>query len=150
MAFRREDDLGMSAEHGPSVDDEINLLVAGNFGWDPVPGYNESVPMTFDGAIEAAFSTGFPTLAYSGATFIEGTDWGDWDGALVVATLKAQHLHLYFVDATGNVTDGDRYIEDQGRLRSPRMGPDGLLYITTDGGGTSGKVLQVSPILASD
>ncbi len=37
MAFRASDDLGVSAEHGPSVDDEINLLVAGNFGWDPVP-----------------------------------------------------------------------------------------------------------------
>ena len=36
-----------SVEHGPDVDDEINLLVAGgNYGWDPVPGYNESVPMT--------------------------------------------------------------------------------------------------------
>ena len=46
IAFRSSDDLGVSAEHGPSVDDEINLLVAGNFGWDPVPGYTESVPMT--------------------------------------------------------------------------------------------------------
>ena len=36
-----------SVEHGPSTDDEINLLVAGgNYGWDPVPGYNESVSMT--------------------------------------------------------------------------------------------------------
>ena len=34
-----------SVEHGPSKDDEINLLVAGrNYGWDPVPGYNEQVP----------------------------------------------------------------------------------------------------------
>jgi len=34
-------------EHGPSRDDEINLLRSGrNYGWDPVPGYNETVPMT--------------------------------------------------------------------------------------------------------
>ena len=32
-------------EHGPSVDDEINLLTsAGNYGWDPVPGYNQGRP----------------------------------------------------------------------------------------------------------
>ena len=37
MAFRASDDLGVSAEHGPSTDDEVNLLVAGNFGWNPVP-----------------------------------------------------------------------------------------------------------------
>ncbi len=152
MAFRASDDLGVSAEHGPDVDDEINLLVPGNFGWDPVPGYNEAVPMTdtekYPDAVEAIFSTGFPTLAYSGAEFVEGAGWSDWDGALVVATLKAQHLHLYFVDSEGAVTDGGRWIEDRGRLRSPRMGPDGLLYVTTDGSFGNGQVLQVAPILA--
>jgi glucose/arabinose dehydrogenase len=154
MAFRAADDLGMSAEHGPDVDDEINLLVAGNFGWDPVPGYTDTVPMTdtdkYPDAVEAAWSTGDPTLAYSGATFIEGALWQDWDGVLAVATLAATHLHIYFVDAAGNVTDGGRCIEDEGRLRSPRMGPDGLLYVTTDGGGTSGEVLRVSPVLTPD
>lgn len=151
MAFRTGNDpLGMSAEHGPDIDDEINLLVPGNFGWDPGLGYDESVPMTdtdeFPDAIEAAFRTDRPTLAYSGAEFIEGDQWGNWDGVLAVATLKAEHLHIYFVDAEGNVTDGGRFIEDEGRLRSPRMGPDGLLYVTTDGGGSSGEVLRVSPV----
>lgn len=156
MAFRERDGLGMSAEHGPNVDDEVNLLVEGNFGWDPGPGnaYDESVPMTdtdtFPGAVEASFSTGSPTLAYSGAEFISGSRWANWEGALVVATLKAEHLHLYFVDDEGNVTDDSRYVEGRGRLRSPRMGPDGLLYITTDGGGDSGQVLQVTPVVEPD
>lgn len=149
MAFR-SDGLGMSAEHGPSVDDEINLLVPGNFGWDPVPGYDESVPMTdldkFPGAVEAVWSSGSPTLALSGAAFIEGEDWGEWNGALAVATLKAQHLHVYVVDSGGNVTREARVIGDQGRLRSPRLGPDGLLYLTTDGGDGGGKVLRVTPV----
>ena len=143
----------MSAEHGPSVDDEVNLLVAGNFGWDPVPGYDESVPMTdlveFPDAVEAIWSTGSPTLALSGATFIEGSEWGDWDGVLAVATLKATHLHIYFVGSQGEVTGDFRVIEDQGRLRSPRQGPDGLLYITNDGAGSGGEVLRVSPVLST-
>lgn len=151
IAFRGVDELGVSAEHGPSVDDEINLLVSGNFGWDPVPGYNESVPMTdtekYPDAVEAIFSTGSPTLAYSGAEFVAGSGWADWNGALVVATLKAQHLHLYFIDADGNAVDGGRWVEGRGRLRSPRMGPDGLLYITTDGSSGSGQVLRVSPVV---
>lgn len=151
VAFR-SDGLGMSAEHGPDVDDEINLLVAGNFGWDPVPGYNESVPMTdlqkYPDAIEAVWSSGAPTLALSGATFVEGDAWGDWDGVLAVATLKAEHLHIYFVDAQGNVVGEERAIQNEGRLRSARQGPDGLLYITTDGGGNDGKVLRVTPVPA--
>ena len=36
-----------SVEHGPNRDDEVNLLEnGGNYGWDPVPGYDQSVPMT--------------------------------------------------------------------------------------------------------
>ncbi len=149
MAFRA-DGIGISAEHGPSVDDELNLLVAGNFGWDPVPGYNESVPMTdlgkFPDAVPAIWSSGSPTLALAGATFIEGRAWGNWDGVLAVATLKARHLHIYVVDSEGRVTGEERSIGDQGRLRTPRQGPDGLLYITNDGGGGDGKVLRVTPV----
>ncbi|NOQ83863.1 MAG: PQQ-dependent sugar dehydrogenase [Myxococcales bacterium] len=152
MAFRTADDLGVSAEHGPSIDDELNLLVTGNFGWDPVPGYTESVPMTdlvkFPDAVEAIWSTGNPTLAFSGAGFIEGGGWGDWDGVLAVATLKAEHLHIYFINSEGEVTDDFRVIEDEGRLRSPRQGPDGLLYITNDGRNNAGQVLQVTPVLS--
>ena len=151
VAFRSTDDLGVSAEHGPAIDDEINLLEEGNFGWNPVPDYTESVPMTdlaeFPDAVEAIWSSGSPTLALAGATFIEGSAWGDWDGVLAVATLKAMHLHIYFVDAEGVVTNDFRVIEDQGRLRSPRMGPDELLYVTNDGGDASGAVLQVTPSL---
>jgi glucose/arabinose dehydrogenase len=151
MAFR-SDGIGMSAEHGPSIDDEINALVAGNFGWDPVPGYNESVPMTdldkFPDAIEAAWSTGSPTLALGGATFIEGEAWGNWNGVLAVATLKAAHLHVYDVDSEGNVTSRGRFIEDEGRLRTARQGPDGLLYVTTDRHPDGDRVLRVTPVPA--
>jgi len=108
------------------------------------------VPMTFDGAIEAVWSSGSPTLAISGATFIEGRGWGNWNGALAVATLAAQHLHIFFVDAVGNLTDGGRYLEDGVRLRTPRMGPDGLLYITEDVRNGPSRVLRVSPVLTPD
>ena len=125
-------------------------LVAGNFGWDPVPGYTESVPMTdlvaFPDAVEAAWSTGRPTLALCGATFVEGREWGDWDGRLVVATLKAAHLHFYDVDSEGNITNDGRAIEGIGRLRAVAQGPDGRLYITTDRLPNGDRVLVVTPI----
>ena len=41
LALRPGTSQMWSVEHGPALDDEINLLVAGrNYGWDPVPGYN--------------------------------------------------------------------------------------------------------------
>jgi glucose/arabinose dehydrogenase len=96
LAFRASDGLGVSAEHGPDRDDELNRLVRANFGWDPVPGYNQGVPMTdlskFPSAVRAAKSSGTPTVAPSGATFVSGSQWGAWNGKLIVALLKRQAL----------------------------------------------------------
>ena len=69
---QRADGTLWSVEHGPDRDDEVNLLRnGGDYGWNPVPGYNESVPMTDQGLpgkqVEAQWSSGFPTLATSGA-----------------------------------------------------------------------------------
>ena len=141
-----------SVEHGPTVDDEINLLSAGgNYGWDPVPSYNEGVPMTdlvkFPGAVEARWSSGNHTLATSGGIFLEGEDWGEWDGRLAVAALKTQLLRVFEFTADGTfvsqvavpAVDGA-----YGRLRTPMLGPDGALYVTTSNGRGQDKILRVS------
>ena len=77
----RADGSLWSVEHGSDRDDEVNLLVnGGDYGWNPVPGYNESVPMTDPGLpgtqIEAKWSSGYPTVATSGGTFMYGSQWG--------------------------------------------------------------------------
>ena len=152
-----------AVEHGPQVDDEINLLKAGgNYGWDPVledqdpPStlYWEYVPMTdlskFPGAVPAQWSSGHRTLATSGGIFLEGEGWGNWEGMLAVATLKDRQLQLFDFNADGefqsriSVPELD---ETYGRLRSPVMGPDGALYITTSQTSDDSilKVTAVSP-----
>ena len=140
-----------AVEHGPRADDEINLLVAGgNYGWDPVPGYNESVPMTdrvkFPDAVEAKWSSGSPTLAVSGGIFLEGNQWGVWEGRLAVATLRDSRLRLFEFTPEGDfvgqviVSELDR---SYGRLRTPMMGPDGALYVTTSNGGGRDLILRI-------
>ena len=81
LAFRPSDGLPFGVEHGTDRDDEVNVLQAGgNYGWDPVPGYDETQPMTdlvkFPQAVVAKWSSGTPTIAPSGATFVSGTQWG--------------------------------------------------------------------------
>ena len=147
----------VTAEHGPDRDDEINLLIrGGNHGWDPsrggsVGGYDESVPMTdldrFPDAVEALWSTGTPTEAFAGATFLTGQEWGALDGALVVAELKGSRVRAFTLDDDGAVTDTwilEETHQTHGRLRAARQGPDGALYLTTDNG-SDDEVLRVTP-----
>lgn len=143
--------LGVSIEHGSTVDDEVNLLRAGNFGWaPPAQGYNESgVPMTdkvrFPDAIDAIWKSGSPTQAPSGAAFVSGPQWKAWDGSLMVAMLKAQHLKVLAINEQNQVTGEIKLFQSQfGRLRTAVQGPDGLLYLATDSA-TNNQIIRVTP-----
>lgn len=149
LALQGTGDL-WSAEHGPDVDDEINKSVkGGNYGWNPVPGYNESVPMTDSdlpgSQVEAIWSSGSPTWAISGITFLAGKQWGRFDGSLAVAALKDQSLHFFtfadgaFVDLFNVAAFDGTY----GRLRGATVDPGGALYVTTSNG-EDDKILKVT------
>ncbi len=152
LALRPGTSQMWSVEHGPSVDDEINLLVAGrNYGWNPVPGYNESVPMTdfveYPDAVEAKWSSGSATLATSGGIFLEGNQWGVWEGRLAVATLADSKLRLFEFTPDGAFVSQVVVAELDGafgRLRTPILGPDGALYVSTSNGGSSDRILRIA------
>ncbi|HET6260570.1 PQQ-dependent sugar dehydrogenase [Pseudonocardia sp.] len=147
-----------SAEHGPTTDDEVNLLGAGaNYGWDPsqggtVGGYDESVPMTdlqrFPDAVPAAWSSGNPVEAVSGAAFLSGRQWGDLDGVLAVGALRGEKLLLMQLGpggAVANVTIPAPLDGAFGRLRAVRVAPDGALFVSTSNG-TDDRVLRIDPV----
>ncbi len=138
-----------TAEHGPTVDDEVNAIVPGaNYGWDPAQGgsrggYDESVPMTdaerYPDARPAAWSSGRPVEATSGASFLP-------DGRLAVAALRGEKLLLMNVqgDRVADVAIPAELDGTYGRLRAVRTAPDGALLVSTSNGGGD-KVLRVSP-----
>nr|WP_238556404.1 PQQ-dependent sugar dehydrogenase [Dietzia sp. UCD-THP] len=143
-----------SAEHGPDVDDEVNLLAPGaNYGWDPnVNGqYNQNVPMTdttrHPGAVGAVWASGRPTLASADIEFLRGSAWGEWEGALAMANLKTQKLVLLRLSEDGrSVRDAAVLLEgDFGRLRSLTPEPDGSLLVTTSNANNRDVVFRVSP-----
>ncbi len=151
LAVRRDGTL-WSAEHGPDRDDEINLLQdGGDYGWHPVPGYNESVPMTDQGLpgrqINARWSSGSPTLATSGASFVTGKRWGWYNGTLAVAALKGSRVVFFKFDANGRFKAArtPSALRQFGRLRAVTSLPNGDLLVTTSNGGDD-SVLRVRPI----
>ncbi len=159
LALRPGTDQMWLVEHGPKHDDEINLLKAGgNFGWDPDPAggssgsYHEAgVPMTdlekYPSARQARWSSGFPTLATSGAVFLDGPQWGEWEGRLAVATLNAKSLQVFEFTEQGDFA-GQIVVPEldgsQGRLRTPVLGPDGALYIATSNTPGGDRILRLA------
>lgn len=160
LAFRSNGQV-YSVEHGPGCDDEVNLLKTGaNYGWDPVPrvagdpSYNEYTPMTdttrHPGAMLPVFSSGCPTIAPSGATFVYGKQWGEWDGGLVMAVLKGSQLRMIRLSEDGSKSTAVSVaLTDRGRLRTAMVGPDGALYVTTSNGGSTDSILRVAPSVAN-
>jgi glucose/arabinose dehydrogenase len=148
-----------TVEQGTDRDDEVNRSVAGgNYGYDPdgaPPGpegsYDESVPMTdpdIPGAIPAVWSSGDPTIATSGATFLDGAAWGGYAGVLLVGVQKDTGVLGLRIDDSGRLVEQFRVpeLEDSyGRVRSPVQGSDGALYLTTDNGDGEDQLLRVTP-----
>jgi len=149
---QRADGSLWSVEQGSSRDDEVNRLVAGgNYGWNPVPGYDESVPMTdqsLPGPQQAArWRSGSSTLATSGADFVRGKGWGALSGTLAVAALKAERVIFLKFGAKGGLqkVTTPAALREYGRLRTVESLGGGSLLVLTDGADGSGRVLSVKP-----
>ncbi len=156
VAIRPTSQQIITAEHGPDKNDEINIEQAGkNYGWDPSQGgtvnsYDEDVPMTdlqrFPDAVPALWESGERTEAVCAATFLDGPQWGAFNGSLVVTALKGSKLLLFKMDDAGKVQSVSvppEFDDDWGRLRAARQGPDGALYVTTSNG-SDDKLLRVT------
>jgi glucose/arabinose dehydrogenase len=151
IAFQPVTGAAYGVEQGPSFDDEVTALVSGaNAGWNPVPGYNESVSMTdvakYPAAMRAFWSSGSPARGTSGGGFIAGAAWKAWDGALVIGQLSGTKLVVLTFNANGSLRAATPVFADQNtRLRTPVQGPDGALYVTTDVASGGGQIWRIAP-----
>jgi glucose/arabinose dehydrogenase len=128
-----------ASEHGPTGNDEINVIRAGaNFGW-PVIQAGQTMtgmvtPITF---YETA-------IAPSGASFARGRGVPQFENDLFVGALRGTHLLRLRIDPTspGRIAAQERLLDGRfGRIRDVVSGPDGYVYFATnnrDGRGTPG------------
>lgn len=139
---------GYSAEHGSWLDDKVNPLVSGNFGWAPRLPYDEDVPMTdlvrFPDAVRPAWASGNPTIAVSGLAQLEGPHWGSLEGAYAIGVLRERELRVIWLEE-GKLTRQETLFDNQfGRVRGLHLGHDGSLYLTTDNG-SDDRIIRVRP-----
>lgn len=148
LAFRPGTDQLWSVEHGTDRDDEVNLIAkGGNYGWSPTPGYNEKRSMTdkkrFPKAHSAKWRSGRPTVATSGAAFLTGAQWGQWNGRLAVAMLKGEGIKVFTLSGN-SIVEEQTILTSYGRIRTLQQGPDGALYFTTSNGSGNDGIYQVT------
>lgn len=140
-----------SHEHGPMGGDEINLPRAGlNYGWPlathgrdysggPVPG---AMGATAEGT-EAPHHYWPVSPAVSGMAFYGGEAFPDWRGNLLVGALAGQALIRLQLDGD-RIVHEERLLQGRARIRDVRVGPDGLVYLLTDG--SDGQLLRLEPL----
>jgi len=127
-----------SSEHGPSTDDEINIIEAGkNYGWPNIVGYcNTQTEIDFckkNNTVEPLYSlTPEATLAIAGLDFYDKDLIPEWKNSLLVTALKDHKLVQLKLNESGDsVLFRKDHFEDYGRLRDLCISPDGKVYIAS-------------------
>ena len=123
-----------SHEHGPKGGDEINIIKSGkNYGWPVISyGVNYSGTKFTDlkekEGMEQPIHYWDPSIAPSGMAFIHSNKYGDWNGNLLVGSLKFQYLDMCTIK-NNKVIKEERLLDGLGRVRCVEQGPDGYIYV---------------------
>ena len=138
-------------EHGPMGGDELNLIRPGaNYGW-PVVGFG----INYNGArihlsetsdeMEAPRHFWVPSIATSGLMFYDGDQFPGWRGHAFVGGLAGEQLVRLPVDGE-DVLGRVVMLDNLGRIRDIRQGPDGFIYVAVDSReGAPTRVVRLEP-----
>ncbi|MGI8999137.1 MAG: PQQ-dependent sugar dehydrogenase [Candidatus Limnocylindria bacterium] len=141
------DGLAWAVEHGTDENDEINLLQpGGNYGYPCFTGADAPgpIPGGCGPGPDYLAPAGTPTIAPSGATVLRGSAWRDWEGQLIISTLKDEDLRRFSVNSDGQAVLEETMLDGRfGRLRAVAIGPDGALYVSTTNG-RDDRILRVT------
>lgn len=130
-------DIVYSSEHGPSSDDEINIINEDeNYGWPNVYGYCDSgSEQTFctNNGVTEPIEAWTPTLAVAGLDYYNHPAIPEWQNSLLLTTLKESDFRVLELNASGSdVINETVYFNGQyGRLRDICVSPEGVIYFST-------------------
>jgi glucose/arabinose dehydrogenase len=139
-----------TSEHGPRGGDEINVVDKGkNYGF-PVIGYGREYsgkPINGDKTAQEGMEQPVyfwtPDIAPAGIAFYTGRLFPAWHDDLFVSTLVGRSLVRLVMKDDRVVGEQRLLTELNARIRGVGEGPDGALYVLTDG--ANGKILRLIP-----
>lgn len=149
-----------SSEHGPSSDDELNIIEKGrNYGWPNVNGFcdleNEK-QFCKEYKIAEPIYAWTPTLAVCGLDYYNKSLISEWNNSLLMVTLKASKFIAMKLNESGDsIVAISEYFEGSfGRLRDLCISPEGRVFIATsnkDGRGSpkvqDDRIIELMPEL---
>ena len=134
-------------EHGPRSGDELNIVEKGkNYGWPEISygiNYNGTILTEYQEkeGMEQPVHQWTPSIAPCGMAHYTGDLFPEWKGNLFVGALSFRYLARV-------VIDGDKFVEEEklldqiGRVRAVEQGPDGYIYVATEG---PGMIIRLMP-----
>jgi aldose sugar dehydrogenase len=157
LAFHPQSGALWECEFGPMGGDELNVLVAGrNYGWPLVSfgrnysGKQVSEQPWWQQGIEMPAFAWNPAVNPTNILFYTGTAFAGWRNSLIVSGLGSKQLQRLTINREGLVVGRPESLLGQLglRFRDIRQGPDGALYVLTEGrpsgnDDTDGAVLRI-------
>ena len=125
------------SEHGPAIDDEINIITPGaNYGWPDVTGYCDEpyeIGYCDEHSVSPSLYSWSPSIAPCGIAFYNSDVIPEWKNSLIVGTLKNMSVRVLSLDETGKAIVNEEVMFRQylGRIRDVEMGSDGDVYLST-------------------
>ena len=146
LAFHPDTGELWASENAPMGGDEVNIIRAGkNYGW-PVVSYSREYygprvsERPWREEMEQPEIVWIPSIAPSGLMFYSGDRFPAWKGSLFVGSLttgrvhRTGHLERVAFNRQGMEQRREWLLGDlKQRIRDVRQGPDGLIYVLTDG-----------------
>lgn len=130
-----------SHEHGPKGGDEVNLIQSGkNYGWPVISygvNYNNTpfTDLTEKTGMEQPKLYWLPSIAPSGMAYIDSEKYPQWQGKVLLGSMKFNHLVLLDIVDDKVVRQTKLLADIGGRVRNIIQGRDGYIYLGVDGKG---------------
>ncbi len=127
-------------EHGPRGDDELNVIVGGhNYGWPAATfgiNYHGTTISRYTErpGMDSPIVLWTPSISPSGLIRYSGDRFPAWSGNVFLGALSGMNLRRLEL-RDGHVTHEEtiQVTAHAERIRDVRQGPDGFLYVLTDG-----------------
>ncbi len=141
LAFDPKSGRLWETEHGPRGGDELNIIEKGkNYGWPVIvhgidyPGTAIGEGITHKEGMEEPVYYWDPVIAPSGFAFYTGNLFPQWRGSVFVGGLAGMVLARLTIVNDKVVAEEPLLTDLHSRIRDVRVGPDGAVYVLTDGG----------------